>query len=863
MSVNKKGKRNMRSSKCYKRLGYRSLTGPVFIVSASLIPVMFSTPLQAQDYFNPELLQLGNPRQGHVDLAVFESGNQAPGLYRVEIDINGEQVDVRDVEFVLVTDDQGKELLNPCLTVDDLHRYGIKTELFTNIEETGKCANIQAIPQASSEFIFSSQRLSLSIPQAAMSLQARGQVSPDRWEQGISALLMNYSFSGSNTYSDRHKGNSQYLNVRPGLNIGAWRFRNYSTWNRSSDGEDKWSSVYIYTQRDLIALRSRLTLGDSSSQGDIFDSVPFRGAQLSSDEDMLPDSLRGYAPAVRGIARSNAEVVIRQNGYVIYQSYVAPGAFEITDMYPTGGSGDLDVTIKEADGSEQHLIVPFASLPQLQREGRFNYSLTGGHYRAYDSNVEKTPFAQGTAVYGLPLGITAYGGLQAANHYRASALGLGQNLGNFGAISTDVTYAQANLKQQNNGKQTGQSWRVRYSKNILETGTNFAIAGYRYSTGGYYSMSEVMDTFRSTTYTPFNERQRNRAEISLNQNLGQRLGSMSLSLVSQDYWNSDKRMQSIGMGYGSSWKSISYGLNYSYNRNSLSGSNSGSGERRVYDKDQVIAFNISMPLGGNSSSIYASYGLNSSKSGGTSHSASLNGNALADNNLSWGVQQNYAGNGQGGSGSLNSNYRGTYGEINAGYGYDSASKRLNYGGQGGVIVHENGITLGQPLGETLGLVKAPGASGVEVYNQTGVKTDWRGYAVVPYLTPYRSNDITLDTSTLHNDVEISQASLAVVPTRGAVVRAEYTAQVGRRVLMTLKQADGNPVPFGATVTVLNAPAVQQGIVGDGGQVYLAGLEDLGQLQIKWGDAEYMQCRASYRLPAKSTTSGVLMSDTQC
>lgn len=127
---------------------------------------------------------------------------------------------------------------------------------------------------------------------------------------------------------------------------------------------------------------------------------------------MMPDSLKGYAPVVRGIARTNAQVVIRQNGYQIYQSYVAPGAFEITDMYPTGGAGDLDVTVKESDGSEQHFTVAFASLPVLQREGRFKYAVTGGQYRSYNSDVEKTPFAQLTGIYGLPYGLTLYGGVQ-------------------------------------------------------------------------------------------------------------------------------------------------------------------------------------------------------------------------------------------------------------------------------------------------------------------------------------------------------------------------------------------------------------------------------------------------------------------
>jgi outer membrane usher protein len=53
--------------------------------------------------------------------------------------------------------------------------------------------------------------------------------------------------------------------------------------------------------------------------------VQFRGAQLASDDNMLPDSLRGFAPIIRGIAQSNAQVTIKQNGYTIYQSYVARG----------------------------------------------------------------------------------------------------------------------------------------------------------------------------------------------------------------------------------------------------------------------------------------------------------------------------------------------------------------------------------------------------------------------------------------------------------------------------------------------------------------------------------------------------------
>lgn len=78
-------------------------------------------------------------------------------------------------------------------------------------------------------------------------------------------------------------------------------------------------------------------------------------------------------------------------------------------MFPTGSNGDYDVTVKEADGSEQHFIVPYSSLPILQRTGRAKYSVTVGKYRDYNNHT-LDDFGQAALLYGLPWGITLYGG---------------------------------------------------------------------------------------------------------------------------------------------------------------------------------------------------------------------------------------------------------------------------------------------------------------------------------------------------------------------------------------------------------------------------------------------------------------------
>lgn len=806
-------------------------------------------PALAQDFFNPELLEVDNPGAGKTDLSMYEAGSQAPGVYHVDVVIDDQTVATQGIDFKAVKDKNGDLVLQPCLNPAQLKEWGVRTYLFPHLGTSGECANLSAIPQAATDFQFSTQRLVISIPQAALEPKARGYVPPEQWDEGINAAMLNYSLSGANNWQRGNQGRSddnQYANLRPGVNIGPWRLRNYTTWSRDTNGQDKWSTVYTYAQRDVIPLKAQFTAGDSSAPNDVFDSMPFRGAQLASDDDMLPESMKGYAPVVRGIARTNAQVVIRQNGYQIYQSYVAPGAFEISDMYPTGGAGDLQVTVKEADGSEQHYTVPFASLPVLQREGRMKFSLTGGQYRSYDSSVEKTPFAQGTAIYGLPQGFTIYGGLQESSHYQSLAAGVGKNMGDFGAISTDVTQAWSTPKEDS--KTSGQSWRARYSKNVLDTGTNFAIAGYRYSTSGYYGMQEVLDSY-SRSYGLI-ERRRNRMELTMSQSLGQDFGTMMLSTVREDYWNSGRTMASWSLGYNNGWRGINYGLTYTYSKN---GSSSGRGEQTYYDKDQQLALTVSIPLEKFLPQTWANYSMNAGKQSGTTHSVGLSGMALENNALNWNAQQGYGTHDVGYTGAMNADYRGTYGELSAGYGYDKNSDRLNYGLQGGVVAHADGVTFSQPLGETNVLIKAPGAKGVSIQNQTGAKTDWRGYTAVSNVTVYRKNDVALLTDSLPGDVELALTNKTVIPTRGAVVRAEYVANVGMRALVTLTRANGQPVPFGAIVTLAGSRE-KSFIVADGGQVFLSGLSTNETLNVKWQESREGQCVADVAIDTSKQPS---------
>ncbi|WP_423061471.1 fimbria/pilus outer membrane usher protein [Citrobacter portucalensis] len=819
---------------------------PLFLAMLPQLGGMRSA--EARETFNIHALEVDGSGQPVADLSAFaETGGQLPGTYRVTVYVNGEQKgEAQNIAFVAGPDKKLAAQLTPAMLKD----WGVNTTAFPALialpadkplDDIGRY-----IPMASSELYFNKLQLSLSIPQAAMSANARGWVDPSQWDEGVPAALLNYNFSGSNTRRDGESGSDDnyYANLQSGLNLGAWRLRNYSTWNHEDSGSH-WDSINTYLQRNIQRLEAQLTLGDSYTPSDVFDGVQFRGAQLASDDNMLPDSLRGFAPIIRGIAQSNAQVTIKQNGYTIYQSYVAPGAFVINDLYPTSSSGDLEVTIKEADGSERTFAQPFSAVPIMQREGRLKYAVTAGKYRSGNDNSDEPEFGQLTAIYGLPHSLTIYGGTLYSEDYQSGAVGLGFGLGELGSVSADITAAHTTLN--NDETHNGQSYRVQYSKDFQATNTSFTLAAYRYSTKGFYTFQEANDLrVDEDNSWQMTHNKRQKLQLDLNQSIGS-YGSFFVSGYQQDYWNEDGYERTLSTGWNGNVDGINYSISYSYSDYPES----------VQPADQQLAFSIQVPLSRFLPNAWASYSVSTAKHGDTRQQAGISGTALADNNLNYSLQQSYTNHGTGGSGNINADYKGGQGEITGGYNYDNDTRQVNYGLKGGVVVHPHGITLSQPLGDSLAVVSAPGADDAKVQNNTGVYTDWRGYAVVPYVNAYRKNRIALDTSTLGDEVDIDTAVQTVTPTQGAVVMADFNTRVGRRVLMTLSY-HGLPVPFGAQASLKEGGS---GIVGDDGQVYLTGVPDEGEITVNWSRTQ--QCVVHYRLPQQTENTSVVETKQEC
>lgn len=151
--------------------------------------------------------------------------------------------------------------------------------------------------------------------------------------------------------------------------------------------------------RAIKSLAATLSVGENYFASSLFDTFRYAGASLSSDERMLPPNLRGYAPEVSGIARTNAKVTVSQQGRILYQTTVASGPFRIQELSDSV-SGRLDVSVEEQDGTVQTFQVDTAAVPYLTRPGAIRYKTSVGQPSTLNHGTEGPVFASGEFSWG-------------------------------------------------------------------------------------------------------------------------------------------------------------------------------------------------------------------------------------------------------------------------------------------------------------------------------------------------------------------------------------------------------------------------------------------------------------------------------
>lgn len=776
------------------------------------------------------------------DKGYLISGKSKPGKYDIDIYINGIFIENRKITF-----ESGKDgYLTPYLNRTDVIRWGVDPK---KIDSKGKKDSVDLL---SNKLIrmnldLNNSKLNFSIPQELL-VTEYNDISPvDLWDDGINAFVMNYSV-GTNENENRQgrtsKTRSSWGQFSPGFNLGAWRVRNNSTWQHSDSGENTWKSNSTYAERGLYKVKSRLVVGQRNSPSDVFDSIPFTGVMLGTDDNMVPYSQREFSPMVRGIARTSARVEIKQNGYSIYNTNVPPGPFEINNITQAQDGGDLEVTVWETDGRPQVFIVPYQKPAISLHQGFVKYSVMSGRYHPAGFH-SKQDITQGTVMAGLPWNLTTYGGAEVSDSYKAGTLGLGISFGKLGSFSIDGTQAKSRFNHQE--QRSGNKSRLRYSNTIAATNSQISATYADYS-NKYSDITDVFDSYGNHSNNFWNDAQyqhRSSSVIQFSQGVGG-VGTLTASLQ-KELWRDRKKTESYRLSWSQSFRYFSMTADWQRSMNAL--------DRNGSNKDDIVSvrfyFQLDRWLG---NSIQASTGFNSPSKGQQKYDVGLDGQSF-DRQLSWSVRSEYDKNKN--SSSLanhlaSAEWAGSYGKVGGSYNYSSEYRNISASLSGGMIVHHHGVTLGQPFTDSVVLAETPGARGVKVGGWPGIKTDFRGYTILPYLSNYQNNLVKLDTNSLSKNAEILQSESRTVPTEGAVIEMPFKTKIGAKALFSITDSTGQKLPLGTELYVKGQSGVA-GIVDDNGEAYLSGLEKEGELKAA---TPIKHCIVNYTLSETKPIAGI-------
>lgn len=845
-----------------KFLTYEYLFALLLLTSASAAAAETAVPetTEVQDgefYFDQNML-VGGGNVENLNL-LKSTANVAPGEYQVDIYLNGEFVSNRIVEFKADARQNG---LSPCLDKQYLADAGVLTSEISNIPS---CSLPDLVTGATTDFKENELRLNLFVPQAKMRRTPRGAVPASSLDAGNSMLFLNYDANYYRSRSSGQTSDSGYVGLNSGFNLGLWQLRqqsNFTSYQGSGSRTNKFKSLNTYLQRPLLGLQSQMTLGDVYTSGSQFGSLGMRGAKLASDDRMLPDSQRGYAPTIRGIANTNAKVVVKQSGNVIYQTSVPPGDFAIDDLYPTNYQGDLDVEIQEADGRISSFTVPFSAVPESVRPGQFKYDLALGRVRNISNSNDFVADIVGR--FGISNNLTLSTGVRGAEGYRAALLGT-VFTNTTGAYGVNAIYSNAEVPDK--GTQNGWRFSLNYSKTFTPTNTNIALAAFRYSTKGFYDLSDVLGLraaqSKGSNWVSSSYQQKNQFTATVSQSLDQ-YGHIYFSGSTSNYRGGRSNDTQLQTGYNFSLNNVSYSLSYSRQKTGRTyyGTQNDANTAQSYNgsTENVIMFSFSMPLGG-SNSWSTSYSRQSGNSKGYQLQSSLSGSAGAENSLSYGItaaydDQQYSS----GEGSLSGSLQKRFANVTMGA---TAATGRNYtqGGlsaRGAAVLHGGGLSLGPYLSDSFALVEAKGAEGAVIKNAQGARIGSNGYALMPSLTPYRFNEVVLDPQGIsNNNIELESQSSRIAPYAGAMVKVKVKTTEGYPLLLSFDQ---NMYPLALGEDVYDDAGNSVGMVSQGGMIYARAKGLKGVLYTR---GAVVRCALPYEVSDKTAGQPLYRATTVC
>ena len=681
--------------------------------------------------------------------------------------------------------------------------------------DSGPCHDFLArFPQSLVEPDPASLTVSLVVPSEALRPL---QQDISGYQAGGVAGLLNYDLSGFYNRFGDDASRFGSANTEVGFNAGDWivRSRQVQTWQ---DGLSRSTHLEAYAQRTFARYQTVLQAGQISLYNPVLSGAQITGVQVFT-EQALQDQEQGAT--IEGIANSPAQVEVRQNGALIHSTVVPAGPFALTDVRRLNTRSDVEVTVKESTGGERRFTVPAALLGLgLPAAG---YSVAAGRVRNMGNAQGDDPWVVSAGWNGaVHPQLSVGGGVLAASQYRGVGASMAwlPGLDSQLQLASQLSDAQARDKAQ--GVQTDLSWAQRLGEQW-----SFSLAN-SWRTPGYRELEEATyaaqpDRHRSTRY-----RDQQSATLGWSHPW---LGAFSAGVSRSSNFDGANSSRALA-SWGTSVNGVSLSASAEWQM----------GGRQ--QQDNAVYLNLSLPLG--ESRRARAWVRNS----GGEHRSGLGLNEQVNDQLNYRVSAEYDSRDRQVETSVGLSALPRYSQLDLSYSRSDAERSSYQGGaRGAMVVHGGGMTFSPyPVRDTFALVSVGDMSGIKLSTPSGpVWTDWQGQAVVSQVNAYGRSPVEVQTRSLPRNADIHNGLAMISAGRGAVDRVEFGVALTRRLLLTVRTDQDQPLPRGATVSTAEGEFVT--LVQDGSQVFLPNVLEHTTLWV--GTAGKQRCELRFELPAKA------------
>jgi outer membrane usher protein len=527
-------------------------------------------------------------------------------------------------------------------------------------------------------------------------------------------------------------------------------------------------------------------VGDAFTQAGAWGrSVRFGGLQYGTNFQLQPNLITYPLQPFSGTAVVPSTVDVFVNGARIASQAVPPGPFTVNDVPLVSGAGDVQLVVRDPFGQQQVITQPFYASRRLLRGGldefqwsvgatRENYGLASFDYGS--------PLASGIWRRGISDRLTVETRFEADDDVRAVGATADFSVGLLGILTAGAAASDSHAG-------SGQ----------------LGIAGYEYQGRRFSFAARTMwatSQFRLIG-DPLSLVLQRQSQASAGLNLGA-MGSIGVAWAAQRYRDLPG-LDTATLSYSATLpKRTFFTISVS----------------RTYGTfPQTSAFaTLTTPL---DSGVSVTGEASSAKAGDQRRSyvgAAVQRPLPTDEGIGYRLRATSQEQFDAGLG-----YTWPFGVYTVEASSFDGSTAARATASGGLGVIGGRAFASRPITDSFGLVRIGDLEGVRVFHEGNPvgRTDQSGQIVLPRLTPYVANRITIDERDIPIDVAIRSREMRIVPQFRAGALAEYDARRRTSAILEVRLADGSYLPAGLEVRL--AGSSQRYIVGHNGEIFIPDL----------------------------------------